>query len=69
MELAAEYADRVLILVEGAVAGIGPAREILANTSLLARSGLRPPALARLTHAAAALGAAAPCLVAWKEVA
>ena len=69
MELAAEYADRVLILVEGAVAGIGPAREILANTSLLARSGLRPPALARLTHAAAALGAAAPCLVSWKELA
>ena len=69
MELAADHADRVLILAQGAVLGEGPAREVLADAPLLARAGLRPPPLARLTRAAADLGAATPVRVSWRELA
>ena len=69
MELAAEHADRVLILAQGAVLGEGPAREVLADAPLLARAGLCPPPLARLTRAAADLSAATPVRVSWRELA
>ena len=69
MELAADHADRVLILAQGAVLGEGPAREVLADAPLLARAGLCPPPLARLTRAAADLGAATPVRVSWRELA
>lgn len=69
MELAAEHADRVLILARGAVLADGPARELLADAPLLERAGLRPPALARVTRAAADLGARTPPCVSWKELA
>ena len=69
MELAADHADRVLILAGGTVLSEGPAREVLADAPLLARAGLRPPPLARLTRAAADLGAATPTRVSWKELA
>ena len=69
MELAADHADRVLILAQGTVLNEGPAREVLADAPLLASAGLRPPPLARLTRAAADLGAATPTRVSWKELA
>ena len=69
MELAADHADRVLILAQGTVLNEGPAREVLADAPLLARAGLRPPPLARLTRAAADLGAATPVRVSWRELA
>ena len=69
MELAADHADRVLILAGGTVLSEGPAREVLADAPLLASAGLRPPPLARLTRAAADLGAATPTRVSWKELA
>lgn len=68
MELAAEHADRVLVLAAGRVLAEGPAREVLADAPLLGRAGLRPPALVELTRAAAALRATVPACVSWKEL-
>ena len=68
MELAAEHADRVLVLAAGRVLAEGPAREVLADAPLLERAGLRPPALVALTRAAAALRATVPSCASWKEL-
>lgn len=68
MELAAEHADRVLVLAAGRVLAEGPAGEVLADAPLLERAGLRPPALVELTRAAAALRATVPACVSWKEL-
>lgn len=68
MELAAEHADRVLVLAAGRVLAEGPAREVLADAPLLERAGLRPPALVALTRAAAALRATVPACASWKEL-
>ena len=68
MELASEHADRVLVLAAGRVLAEGPAREVLADTPLLERAGLRPPALVALTRAAAALRATVPACASWKEL-
>lgn len=68
MELAAEHADRVLVLAAGRVLAEGPAREVLTDAPLLERAGLRPPALVVLTRAAAALRATVPACASWKEL-
>ena len=68
MELAAEHADRVLVLAAGRVLAEGPAREVLADAPLLERAGLRPPALVALTRAAAALRATVPACASWREI-
>ncbi|RLG52073.1 MAG: ABC transporter ATP-binding protein [Thermoproteota archaeon] len=42
-ELAAELADRVLLLRSGLVHAYGPAREVLSDLDLLAEAGVKPP--------------------------
>ncbi|HYC21872.1 MAG TPA: ATP-binding cassette domain-containing protein, partial [Candidatus Bathyarchaeia archaeon] len=48
---AAEVADRLVILSEGRVAGTGESRELLRDTELLERSGVRPRDLDKLAQA------------------
>ena len=68
MELAAEHADRVLVLAAGEALATGPAGDVLSDAGLLERAGLRPPALAALTRTARGMGAAVPSCVSWKEL-
>ncbi|QRV16823.1 ABC transporter ATP-binding protein [Haloterrigena salifodinae] len=49
LELIAEWANRVLVLEDGAVVADGSSRSILADGELLARASLRPPQVARLS--------------------
>ncbi len=51
MELAAEHADRVLVLDEGRIAARGAPDTVFAYPNLLARAGLRPPFALRLADA------------------
>lgn len=68
MELAAEHADRVLVLAQGRVLAQGPPHQVLSDASLLERAGLRPPALAQVVGQA--LGGQAPAgqAVSWKDL-
>ena len=45
MQLVAEYADRVVVVDSGRIAASGTARDVLADTELLERCGLRTPPL------------------------
>lgn len=49
-EAVAEYADRVLLLDDGAVVADGPPGELLADVELLRRHDLRPPEVAEVFH-------------------
>lgn len=68
MELAAEHADRVLVLVRGRAVTCAPADQVMGDADLLERAGLHPPPLARLTAAAKALGGTWPVSTSWKEL-
>jgi len=60
MDLVAELADRVIVLVDGAVAVSGPVREVLSQADFPEVSGLVPPAAARLALSLAARGSHLP---------
>ena len=47
LQLVADYANRVAVVADGSLLGIGPSEEILADTDLLQRAGLLPPPLAQ----------------------
>lgn len=47
MQLVAEYASRVVVLADGAIAADGPTGSILSDNTLLQRNSLRQPPLAR----------------------
>jgi cobalt transport protein ATP-binding subunit len=59
MTLAAEYCDRVVLMIDGVKAADGPTREVFADRELLERASLRPPQVAEL---GLRLGAPAPWL-------
>ena len=46
MQLVAEYADRMVVMVDGRVVAQGPTATVFSDDELLARAGLRPPPLA-----------------------
>jgi ABC-type multidrug transport system ATPase subunit len=48
MELAAELASRVLVMMNGRIVADGKPREILANEKLLQSARLEPPTLIKL---------------------
>lgn len=48
MKLAAEYADRVVVMRQGEVVAEGPTREVFGMTDVLASSFLRPPQVTEL---------------------
>jgi energy-coupling factor transport system ATP-binding protein len=50
LELAAEWANRVLVLDDGQVVADGPPREVFAATDVLARANLEPPQIVRLSR-------------------
>ena len=52
LELAAQVADRVILLTEGEILAEGPARRILSDENLLRRSGLLTPPVLTITKGA-----------------
>jgi energy-coupling factor transport system ATP-binding protein len=56
MNVAAEYAHRVVVLKEGQVLADGPTRDIFAKTSLLETTYLQPPQITRLGQMLAEYG-------------
>ncbi len=50
LRLVAEHARRVVLVHEGRILGDGPPREILTDEALLARAGMVPPTIARLSR-------------------
>lgn len=62
LRLAAELAERIVVLHCGRVALDGPSAEVLADADRLAPLGLRPPPIARLSAALAAFGFPHPTL-------
>jgi energy-coupling factor transport system ATP-binding protein len=60
MDLAAELADRTIVLREGAVAISGSTRKVLADPSFAAVSGLEPPAAVALLRSLNSLGCSVP---------
>ncbi len=68
MELAAEHADRVLVLAQGRVLAQGPPQQVLADAPLLERAGLRPPALAQVVGSALEGQAPGTRAVSWKDL-
>lgn len=51
IDFCGEHFDRVVVLAEGQVLADGPAREILGQAELLAKTNVEPPQLVRLAHA------------------
>jgi energy-coupling factor transport system ATP-binding protein len=51
MALAAEYADRIVVLREGQIIGDGGPADVFEETDLLAQASLMPPPLVALTQA------------------
>jgi len=51
MNIAAEYARRVIVLKEGQVLADGPTREVFSKTQLLETTYLKPPQITRLGQA------------------
>jgi len=47
MQLVADYAERTVVLADGRIAADAATAEVFADEALLARTGLRPPPLAR----------------------
>lgn len=62
LRLAAELAERIVVLHRGRVALDGPSAEVLADADRLAPLGLRPPPIARLSAALAPRGFPHPTL-------
>lgn len=56
MSLVALFARRAVVLGHGRVMADGPARDLLCQPELLARTGLEPPMITRLARRCAALG-------------
>lgn len=50
MWVAAEYAQRVIIMKDGCLIGDGPTREVFYKENLLAEAALRPPPLVQLSN-------------------
>ncbi|MGB9698511.1 MAG: ABC transporter ATP-binding protein [Thermodesulfobacteriota bacterium] len=50
MWVAAEYAQRIILMKDGRVLADGPTREVFFNEGLLAEAALRPPALVQLSN-------------------
>jgi len=49
MRLVAEYADRVIVLIDGKIVADGPVRKIMSSLELLERASLNPPQVTLLT--------------------
>lgn len=60
IDLVAELADRVIVLVDGAVVMSGSVREVLGRADFSDLSGLEPPGAIRLAQALTAQGACLP---------
>lgn len=56
LSLAAEHAQRVVLMAAGRIVADGPARDILTDESLLARASMVPPTIARLSRSLARYG-------------
>jgi energy-coupling factor transport system ATP-binding protein len=50
MDVAAEYANRVVVLKEGVILRDGPTRDVFFQEDLLAKASLRPPPLVQLSN-------------------
>jgi len=50
MDVAAEYANRVVVLKEGVILRDGPTRDVFSQEELLAEASLRPPPLVQLSN-------------------
>jgi energy-coupling factor transport system ATP-binding protein len=50
MQVAAEYADRILVMNNGRILSDGPTRTIFADEPRLAEASLRPPSIVRLSN-------------------
>jgi energy-coupling factor transport system ATP-binding protein len=50
MWVAAEYADRIIVMKEGRILSDGPTRIVFADEARLAEASLRPPSLVRLSN-------------------
>jgi energy-coupling factor transporter ATP-binding protein EcfA2 len=50
MWVAAEYAERTIVLKDGAILSDGPTRVVFADEALLASTSLRPSSLVRLSN-------------------
>jgi energy-coupling factor transport system ATP-binding protein len=50
MWVAAEYAERIIILKEGSILADGPTRAVFADEARLAEASLRPPSLVQLSN-------------------
>jgi energy-coupling factor transport system ATP-binding protein len=50
MEVAAEYANRVVVLKEGAILRDGPTRDVFSEEDQLREASLRPPPLVQLSN-------------------
>jgi energy-coupling factor transport system ATP-binding protein len=50
MWVAAEYAERIVILKEGRILADGPTRVVFADEARLAEASLRPPSLVQLSN-------------------
>ena len=50
MDVAAEYANRVVVLKEGVILRDGPTRDVFSQEDLLAEASLRPPPLVQLSN-------------------
>jgi len=48
VDLALEWADRVVVMVEGQIGGDGPPKEVLSDPKLVERAGLRKPSVLTL---------------------
>ncbi|HEX5598364.1 MAG TPA: energy-coupling factor transporter ATPase [Micromonosporaceae bacterium] len=59
-ELVAHWADRLLVLRDGALVHDGPPAEFFADPHLVASAGLRPPQVAEVCHALQRAGHLAP---------
>lgn len=68
LALAADYADRCLVLTEGKLLADGPTRLILSDLPLLAEAGLDPTPLSALVSAAHEAGIHLPDWLTWKDV-
>lgn len=62
MPLAAEQADRVVVLHRGQIIGDGPPREVFCQADLLAQGSLSPPPIMELARALRPLGLDGDCL-------
>lgn len=62
MTLAAEQADRVVVLHRGRIIGDGPPKEVFCQADLLAQASLSPPPIMELAQALRPLGLEGDCL-------